>query len=155
MEITEPAFGMQHRLVDDTLVLVLYGEIDAWAQQVLAPRLKRLLADRPHRQVVVDLRPVTFLDASGLRLLVLVRRHCVQRDARVCLVRGVPRVWRVLQLTALDQCFVEWDTLPPELAAADAPCTLCGARLPTPPACHASNRRADNNSPNSLNSWPS
>lgn len=154
MEITEPAFGMQHRLVDETLILVLYGEIDVWAHQVLAPRLKRLLADRPNRQVVVDLRPVTFLDASGLRLLVLVKRHCVAREARVCLVRGVPRVRRVLCLTGLNTCFVEWDSLPPELAAAEALCTLCGAppSAPPMPPCHSPDRRAETEESNSSNS---
>ncbi|NBE52167.1 STAS domain-containing protein [Streptomyces boluensis] len=145
MEIVEPAFGMRHRLMDDTLVLVLHGEIDAWAQQVLGPRLTRLLAERPSRQVVVDLRPVTFLDASGLRLLVRIRRHCVARGTRACLVRGVPRVWRVLQLTRLDVCFDAWDALPAEWEEA-GPCGLCGAPFP----CVASNRRAATGGHNSL-----
>ncbi|MDI3385026.1 STAS domain-containing protein [Streptomyces sp. B-S-A8] len=130
MKFSEPAFGLQHRSVGETLVLVLYGEIDAWAHQVLAPRLTGLLVELPWREVVVDLRPVTFLDASGLRLLVRVRRHCTARGARVRLVRGIPRVRRVLLLTGLEQCFTDWQTLPPELDAPREPCAVCGA----PPA---------------------
>ncbi|MDI3403670.1 STAS domain-containing protein [Streptomyces cavernicola] len=139
MKFSEPAFGLQHRSVGETLVLVLYGEIDAWAHQVLAPRLTGLLVELPWREVVVDLRPVTFLDASGLRLLVRVRRHCTARDARVFLVRGVPRVRRVLLLTGLDRCFTDWESLPPELEAPRRPCAACG-----PPSVHDAAGRTSN-----------
>ncbi|MDQ8702677.1 STAS domain-containing protein [Streptomyces sp. LHD-70] len=139
MKFSEPAFGLQHRSVGETLVLVLYGEIDAWAHQVLAPRLTGLLVELPWREVVVDLRPVTFLDASGLRLLVRIRRHCTARDAQVRLVRGIPRVRRVLLLTGLEPCFSNWEALPPELDAPREPCAACGA----PPGSGAAGRSSN------------
>ncbi|MFC7309591.1 STAS domain-containing protein [Streptomyces monticola] len=129
METSEPTFGLHHRNVDGTLVLSLYGEIDAWAHQVLVPRLTVLLLERPYRQVVVDLRPVTFIDASGLRLLVRVRRHATALDTELRLVRGRPRVWQILRLTGLDRCFTVWDVLP---AALEAPGHVPHPRMDRP-----------------------
>ncbi|MFE0172174.1 STAS domain-containing protein [Streptomyces sp. NPDC059002] len=97
-------FGLHHHVVNGTDVLAFRGELDAWADQVLAPRVTALL-DRAGLQVVADLRQVTFLDAGGLRLLVRIRRQVAANHGMLWLVPGTARNWRVLCITGLDRAF--------------------------------------------------
>ncbi|MFH8561717.1 STAS domain-containing protein [Streptomyces sp. NPDC017988] len=97
-------FGLQHRVVNGTDVLAFWGELDAWADQELTPRVTALL-DQAGHQVVADLRKVTFLDAGGLRLLVRIRQYVAAGQGTLWLVPGSPRNWRVLRITRLDRTF--------------------------------------------------
>ncbi|MEV5981829.1 STAS domain-containing protein [Streptomyces sp. NPDC052114] len=107
-------------MVNGTDVLAFWGELDAWADQELTPRVTALL-DRAGPRVVVDLRDVSFMDAGGLRLLVRIRRQVTGNDGTVWLVPGSARNWRLLRITSLDQAF----TVP---ACAPVPCGRTGAR---------------------------
>jgi anti-sigma B factor antagonist len=114
MGTPDPGFGLQHRVVDGSLVLMFRGELDAWADQELSPRIAELL-DQPGVDVVVDLRQVSFLDAGGLRLLVRIKRQAVARRRPLRLVRSSARVWRVLRITRLDRSFTVLDAMPVDL----------------------------------------
>ncbi|GHH53480.1 STAS domain-containing protein [Streptomyces candidus] len=59
---------------DDSLVLRIAGELDLHAALHHGPRIDRALVARPPR-TVADLHGVTFLDCSGLSLLIRVRRQ--------------------------------------------------------------------------------
>ncbi|WBP84546.1 STAS domain-containing protein [Kitasatospora cathayae] len=77
------------------------GEIDL----ATAPRLRHRLAAalEAHREVVLDLSEVTFMDCSGLRVLVQARNQADQYGGRLVL-RGVGRpVARLLKLTGLSR----------------------------------------------------
>lgn len=113
-------FGLRHRVVNGTDVLAFWGELDAWADQELAPRVTALL-DRAGPRVVTDLRGVTFMDAGGLRLLVRIRRQVDRDRGTLWLVPGSARNRRLLRITALDRAF----TIP---ASAPVPCERTGAR---------------------------
>lgn len=117
MGTPDPGFGLHHHVVDGSLVLTFRGELDAWADQELSPRVAELL-DRPGADVVVDLRQVTFLDAGGLRLLVRIKGRVVAKRRTLRLVRSSPRVWRVLRITRLERSFTVLDGMP---AALDTP----------------------------------
>ncbi|MEV8022428.1 STAS domain-containing protein [Streptomyces sp. NPDC086554] len=118
MGISDPSFGLRHRVVEGLTVLTLHGELDAWAEQELEPCLREFL-DRSGSDVVVDLRQVTFLDAGGLRLLVRIRNRTAATGRALRLVRCAPRVWRVMGITRLDRSFTALDALPAELEVPD------------------------------------
>ena len=118
MGTPDPGFGLQHRVVGGSIVLTFRGELDAWADQELGPRITELL-DRSHADVVVDLRQVSFLDAGGLRLLVRIKGMAFARRRSLRLVRSSPRVWRVLRITRLDRSFTVLDSMPTDLDTPD------------------------------------
>ncbi|MFE9401548.1 STAS domain-containing protein [Streptomyces sp. NPDC006530] len=63
-------------------------------------------ATAPQRaQVIVDLRPVQFLDCSALGLLCRARRRAVERDGRLALVCVRPWHLRILEATGLRELF--------------------------------------------------
>lgn len=70
-----------------------------------APSLECALADalRAHREVVLDLTEVTFMDCAGLNVLLAVRKQADLHGRRFA-VHGVGhRVARLLELTGTDQ----------------------------------------------------
>ncbi|MFF2815310.1 STAS domain-containing protein [Kitasatospora cineracea] len=75
------------------------GEIDLDT----APPLRCALATAldSHREVVLDLSEVTFMDCAGLGALVRARNQADRRGARLVLHGAEPHVVRLLKLTGL------------------------------------------------------
>jgi anti-sigma B factor antagonist len=94
-------FGLVDEAVDDTThVVSLRGEIDA----VTAPRLgSRLfgLADEGKRGVVVDLTAVTFMDSTGIGVLLNAMSHYEARHAELVLVCPSDLILRPFELTGV------------------------------------------------------
>ncbi|QEC46331.1 STAS domain-containing protein [Baekduia soli] len=93
-----------------SVVVSVLGDVDIATVPQLDAVLTEAAADAGH--VIVDLRAVTFMDSSGLRLLV--RKHQSARDSGHIFALGKPvseTVQRLLELTAMDRMFV-FDDLP-------------------------------------------
>jgi anti-anti-sigma factor len=81
----------------------LRGEIDAATADGLIATL-RSVADREPNEVVVDCMDLTFIDAAGIRALIVVHRELAQQNRDLRLVHPTPllaRMLRVLDLTHL------------------------------------------------------
>lgn len=97
--------------VDETpspfTVLAVKGEVDVYT----APRLREKLVElvnAGHRQVVVDLEGVEFLDSTGLGVLVggLKRLRSNEGDLRlVCTQSRILKVFEITGLTGVFQIF--------------------------------------------------
>jgi anti-sigma B factor antagonist len=93
-------------------LLTVQGEVDL----VTAPELQAALESAlpPERaRVVIDLRGVTFLDSTGLALLLRYDRKAAMAGRRVVVVKGPPHVQRAFELTGLSQRLTMVDE-PPE-----------------------------------------
>jgi anti-sigma B factor antagonist len=94
-------FGLVDEAVDEkTHVVSLRGEIDASTAPRLGSRLFGL-ADEGMRGVVVDLSEVTFMDSTGIGVLLNALRHFTIRHAKMVLVCPTERVMRPFQITGL------------------------------------------------------
>ncbi|MBT2383720.1 STAS domain-containing protein [Streptomyces sp. ISL-11] len=111
MGADEPAFALRERVACGAIIIELLGEIDILADQLLGPRVDTL-TERFRADIVIDLRRVTFLDASGLRLLLRARHRVNSRGGRLRLVRGVPRVSRVMRIAGVESGFTVVDVFP-------------------------------------------
>ncbi|MBO8187710.1 STAS domain-containing protein [Streptomyces spirodelae] len=103
-------------------VVELSGEIDLRTAPPLIALLDALTAG-PRPDLVLDLRPVTFLDCSGLRLLCRARNRAVERHGRLRLITESRRFRRIIQHARLTGVFEVHDRLPeiPVPAADSAP----------------------------------
>jgi anti-sigma B factor antagonist len=83
-------------------VLLVSGEVDLSVAPELRARLDELVG-RDVRHLVVDLRPVTFLDSTGVGVLVAAakRLHDADPAGSLRLVCTNERVLRVLRLTGV------------------------------------------------------
>ena len=93
IKTTERPGGVQLRLA---------GELDIASAANLESELGRVEEGRP-ALIVIDLRPLEFMDSSGLRAIIAADTRARNENRRLVLVRGSERVQRVLSITRLDE----------------------------------------------------
>lgn len=94
-------FELEPRLDGEDLVLAPRGDLDI----ATAPRLAAAIDELPGeaRRVVVDLRGVTFVDSSGLRGLLLVRKRTQAAEVGLAVVHDPEVHGPIFRLTQLDE----------------------------------------------------
>jgi anti-sigma B factor antagonist len=80
------------------------GEIDLYCATAFTEALAEALAVTPAR-VVVDMADVTFIDSTGLGVLVAALKRGATTGTPVALRAPTTKTVRLLELTALDQLF--------------------------------------------------
>jgi anti-sigma B factor antagonist len=92
-------FRVGRRLEGGVAVVVPEGDIDLRTAEAVRTELQAAQAEA--RRVVLDLRQVTFMDSSGIRLLVEAQ-HAADRDSfSFAVVPGPRPVQRLLELAGL------------------------------------------------------
>lgn len=93
-------FDLQVRSLGDEATVAVSGELDAYT----APQLRKLLdeiLDGSMASVVVDLRSTSFIDSTGLGVLVGAARKARSQDGELIVDSPAHSVHRVLQITGL------------------------------------------------------
>jgi anti-anti-sigma factor len=88
----------------DRATIQVGGEVDL----ATCPQLQAVLGelvDRGFHHLIIDLEQVSFLDCSGIRVLVHARQRVQEHSGSVRLARPTPPVWRVLALTGMTTVF--------------------------------------------------
>lgn len=86
-----------------TKVLAPAGELDLGTTPELAGALAAVAGD----DVLLDLRAVTFIDSSGIAVVLEAWRMAGEAGGRLRVVPGPPQVQRVIGMVALDRA-LEW-----------------------------------------------
>ncbi|MBV9213796.1 MAG: STAS domain-containing protein [Actinobacteria bacterium] len=86
----------------DRIDIEVAGELDLATAPKLEEELQHVETMRPSL-VVIDLRPLDFMDSSGLRCLLAADMRARERGCRLVLIRGRERVQRVFGITRLDE----------------------------------------------------
>ncbi|HUR87275.1 MAG TPA: STAS domain-containing protein [Solirubrobacteraceae bacterium] len=85
---------------DDGHVIRLFGELDIASAEMLERELERVEAtDAP--RIVVDLSGLTFMDSTGIRLLLTTHKRQQDGADRLRLRRGPDSVHRVFELSGV------------------------------------------------------
>jgi anti-sigma B factor antagonist len=85
-------------------VLSVKGEIDVYSAPRLRERLVELVS-QGHRQIVVDLEGVDFLDSTGLGVLVGGLKRLRSHDGELSIVCSQSRILKVFEITGLTSVF--------------------------------------------------
>jgi len=88
---------------DDTMRLSVDGEIDISTIDSIEYRVERARTERDFRRLVLDLRGTTFMDSTGLRLLLTASRHAQDTGYELVVVRPPAPVYRAIEVTGLDR----------------------------------------------------
>lgn len=88
----------------DSLWIQPYGEIDYETGDVVRSAVAHFL-DAGFAQIVVDLRKVTFIDSSGLRVLIKARQAAAERKIGFSVAPGPPAVQRLFKVTGTADLF--------------------------------------------------
>ena len=95
-----PDFGLEVTRDRERVSLRASGEVDLTTAGMLEARIIQHL-DRRGARVVVDLRPVSFIDSSGIRALIAADQRARELHASVSFIVGGGQTRRVLELTGL------------------------------------------------------
>jgi anti-sigma B factor antagonist len=88
---------LRTRREGDAAVLILEGELDLSGEAAFASELQRL-EDGASPRIVVDLERLTFIDSTGVRLLLEATMRSRMDSDRLRLRSPSPQVARTLQL---------------------------------------------------------
>jgi anti-sigma B factor antagonist len=103
-DATDTTPRIRQRADGASTLVTLDGEVDALTAPGVSAALD-VLTGADHPDIVVDLRPVEFIDCSGLSALVRARRRAEEHAGRVRLVCRDEFTLRTLRVTRLTQCF--------------------------------------------------
>jgi anti-anti-sigma factor len=99
---TTPEFTAETRIERDCAVLALEGELD-FAVKLQARAALEQVAGTP--VLVIDLRDLTFMDTSGIHLLLEAREQCRASGRMLLVVPGPANVHRALVALELESEF--------------------------------------------------
>jgi anti-sigma B factor antagonist len=95
-------FGVEASRTNGTATVAVHGEVDLYTASGLWDAIDAALADPPH-ELIIDLSDVTFLDSTGLSVLVRANKRLQPRSASL-VVRGAgPQVSMALEITKLNK----------------------------------------------------
>ena len=97
-------FRVSEQFRGGTSVVTVAGEVDV----ATAPALRDCLDQAVRRAegaVVVDLLGVTFIDSTGLGVLIGAQRGCAEDGRELQLVIAEPRILKVFEITGLTELF--------------------------------------------------
>ena len=101
--------------VDGAIVVKLAGELDLYNAHAVREELTRQLERKPPR-LVVDLGGVTFIDSTGLGVLIEARSRLENQDAFLLAAPGL-ETRRALEVSGLDRHFSVHASVDEALAA--------------------------------------
>jgi anti-sigma B factor antagonist len=115
-QLAAEQFAVEARTHRRTALVALRGELDLLTVSKVAEVFEGLepRADGV-RHVVLDLRPLTFMDVTGLKELIRQNEFAHSNRHNLAVVRGTPAIQRVLELTGVEEMLVLVDD-PDDLA---------------------------------------
>lgn len=98
------AFRLETRTQGDEATLAVHGELDLGTSEAVE-RAVRALREGGVHAIVLDLRPLAFIDSSGLRLLLQLDAEARADGFGFAIAAGDGPVRRLLELTNLTDGF--------------------------------------------------
>jgi anti-sigma B factor antagonist len=106
-----PGFTSAARSAGTDLIFELHGELDVAVVPGLRGQIIGVLRDLEPARLVLDLSGLTFIDSTGLGVLVWAHGRMEKRGSRLCLAAPRSHVQRVLHVSGLDQRLHLYDTV--------------------------------------------
>jgi anti-sigma B factor antagonist len=121
LSFAEPRFRIRERDLDSRATVV---EVEGEIHVSTAPEFSEMLTaaiDSGRIALVLDLTAVTFIDSTGLSVLLNALRRVTRAGGRMALVCTNPTVLRLFEITRLDSTFDIHAELEPAVTLVQAP----------------------------------
>lgn len=86
------------------VTLVLSGEIDLYTATQVRQRIHELVSGG-RKHIIADLQGVTYLDSTGLGVLIGALRRTRETDGNMAIACSQPRLLRIFEITGLAKVF--------------------------------------------------
>ena len=87
----------------DSVVVRATGEIDGYTVPSLQRQLDDIVLRHPNQELYIDLRDVTFIDSTGIRLLVHTNRRVRAADGTLIVQRPSSMTRKILETMGVDK----------------------------------------------------
>lgn len=104
-----PEFAVTTSADGATTVVTVRGELDIGSAPLLRDALLRLIAGETVPDTVVDGSGVTFVDSSGLAVLLMAARRWSSAGKQLVLRNPSRSLWRIVELTGATAAFAYED----------------------------------------------
>ena len=94
---------MEHEIMKGTLLVRLKGELDHCSAQSIRRELDRLIDDPGVKKLVLDMEEMTFMDSSGIGVILGRFRALSLRGGTVAVKNMNPQVEKVFLLSGMNQ----------------------------------------------------
>ena len=105
MSLLEQPFQVLVSRARGTVVVAIRGELDTYTAPRLQSHLQDLIEDQGNLAMVLDLSEMTFIDSSGLSVLVHALKRMRDHGGRLTLSSPKPATSKVLEISGLDKVF--------------------------------------------------
>ena len=102
---------MDIRQENKTLYIQMKGEIDHHSVQGLREKIDHTFDPTDCRQIVFDFENVTFMDSSGIGMIIGRYKNAKKRGGTVSIVGMNPEVGRIFQISGLAKIIDSYATL--------------------------------------------
>jgi anti-sigma B factor antagonist len=99
--VRPPANTVAVTTVGDTVTVSIAGEVDLLRAPTLATVLRDLLRTPGYLRIAVDLRGVSFMDSTGIQILVAAYTDAAAAGRTLRVIGVSPPVRRILRLTGV------------------------------------------------------
>ena len=96
----KPEFRLSVEPGQERVVVRVFGEIDIATADYVGNRLTELV-ESGYTELIADLREVTFIDSTGIRMLITSYNRAKQVGSKVSIVVGGGETRRILEMTGL------------------------------------------------------
>ena len=93
----------------DALVVALDGELDHFCAQSIRRQLDEMLADPSVRYLVLDFDKLTFMDSSGIGVILGRYRILRDRGGKMAVCHMNPHIARIFHMSGMDRIIPELD----------------------------------------------
>ena len=94
---------MEYERRRDQVTVRLTGELDHCSAQSIRRELDEMIADPGVKKLVLDLRGLTFMDSSGIGVILGRYRALAQRGGKVAVNNMNPHIERIFILSGMNQ----------------------------------------------------
>lgn len=88
-----------------TVVVKVSGEVDLATAPAMREALDEIIVRQGNLSLRVDLAEVTFMDSTGLNVLVGTLKHLREHDGTMAIANPTPTIARLFELTGLSTVF--------------------------------------------------
>ena len=85
----------------NNLIVQLKGELDHHTTESSRQKIDQKYTDHGIKNMVLDLRGLTFMDSSGIGLIMGRYKKCIEKGGKIAIVSGNKNVDKILKMSGL------------------------------------------------------
>lgn len=95
--------AVEFKQVGSTLSMKISGEMDMVIAKKVQPQIDRKLAEKNIKNLIINMEKVTFIDSSGLGVIISSYRKIKTTKGRIYVVGASPAIKRILLLSGVNK----------------------------------------------------